>query len=114
MTTFAPYAKALIGALVAALGALGAALTPDADGLVSVTPGEWVAVVSALLVGLLAVFAVPNKDPEAEHQDESVQPPYDSERPILGKAIASDLPPTVESPGGMRARDYGEDDPHRP
>lgn len=74
MSKIAPYAKAIIGALVAALGALGAALTPDASGLVSVNPGEWVAVVSALLVGLLAVFAVPNKDPEAEHQDESVQP----------------------------------------
>lgn len=75
MNTIAPYAKAIIGALVAALGALGAALTPDASGLVSVSEGEWVAIVTALLVGLLAVFATPNRDPEAEHQDESVQPP---------------------------------------
>ena len=86
MNKIAPYAKALIGALVAALGALGAALTPDATGLVSVNEGEWVAVVSALLVGLLAVFAVPNKDPQAEHQDESVQPPTHAPQ-ILGKAF---------------------------
>lgn len=86
MQKFAPYAKAVVGALIAALGALGAALTPDASGLVSVNAGEWVAVVTALLVGLLAVFATPNKDPEAEHQDESVQPPDDTERGILGKA----------------------------
>jgi nitrate/nitrite transporter NarK len=89
MNKIAPYAKAVIGALVAALGALGAALTPDATGLVSVNEGEWVAVVSALLVGLLAVFAVPNKDPQAEHQDESVQPPADPTHApqILGKAF---------------------------
>lgn len=89
MNKIAPYAKALIGALVAALGALGAALTPDPSGLVSVSEGEWVAVISALLVGLLAVFATPNKDPEAEHQDESVQPAVEmtGERPILGKAF---------------------------
>ena len=76
MDKIAPYAKALIGALVAGLGTLGAALTPDAGGLVSVNAGEWVAIVSALLVGLLAVFAVPNRDPEGEHQDESTQPPF--------------------------------------
>lgn len=75
MTKIAPYAKAIIASFVAALGALGAALTPDGDGLVSVTEGEWVAIVTALLVGLLAVFATPNKDPQATHQDESTMPP---------------------------------------
>jgi hypothetical protein len=34
-------------------------------------------------------------------------------RHILGKALAGDLPPAVEKPGGMRARDYGNDVPHR-
>lgn len=104
MTKIAPYAKAIIGALVAALGALGAALTPDASGLVSVNEGEWVAVISALLVGLLAVFAVPNKDPEGEHQDESTQPPTHTPQ-ILGKAFT----------GGTFSKD-AEDarDPHRP
>lgn len=105
MNKIAPYAKAIIGALVAALGALGAALTPDASGLVSVSEGEWVAVISALLVGLLAVFATPNKDPEAEHQDESVQPAYDTERPILGKAFTG---------GTFSKADEDARDPHRP
>lgn len=107
MTKIAPYAKAIIGALVAALGALGAALTPDPSGLVSVSEGEWVAVISALLVGLLAVFATPNKDPEAEHQDESVQPASidDPARPILGKAFTG---------GTFSKADEDARDPHRP
>ena len=103
MTKIAPYAKAIIGALVAALGALGAALTPDANGLVSVNEGEWVAVCSALLVGLLAVFATPNRDPEGDHQDESTQPP-DYQARILGKAFTSTFSKEAED-----ARD-----PHRP
>ena len=103
MNKIAPYAKAIIGALVAALGALGAALTPDASGLVSVSEGEWVAVISALLVGLLAVFATPNKDPEAEHQDESVQPA--PAQPILGKAFTG---------GTFSKADEDARDPHRP
>lgn len=86
MSKIAPYAKALVGALIAALAALGTALTPDETGLVVVSPAEWVAVTSAFLVGLAAVFAVPNRDPDAEHQDESVQPPDDDPRGDLGKA----------------------------
>jgi peptidoglycan/LPS O-acetylase OafA/YrhL len=70
MTKFAPYAKACIGALVGALAALSQALD---DGGVSAQ--EWVGVTIALLGGLGLVFAVPNKDPNAAHQDESVQPP---------------------------------------
>jgi hypothetical protein len=66
----APYAKAVIGALVGALAALSQALDDD-----SVTKNEWVGVAIALLGGLAFVFAVPNRDPEAAHQDESVQPP---------------------------------------
>lgn len=70
MTGVLPYAKAIVGALVAGLGALGTALT---DGAVSAQ--EWVAVASATLVALGVVFGVPNRDPQAAHQDESVQPP---------------------------------------
>ena len=57
MKKFAPYAKALIGAAVAGLGAAGTALT---DG--SISGSEWVAIVSAALVTLGAVFGVPNKE----------------------------------------------------
>lgn len=70
MSGVLPYAKAIVGALVAGLGAAGTALT---DGGVSAQ--EWVAVASATLVALGVVFGVPNQDPDAEHQDESVQPP---------------------------------------
>ena len=51
-----PYAKALTGAAVAGLTALGTALT---DG--TVTPVERVTIVLATLTGLAAVWAVPNR-----------------------------------------------------
>ncbi|WP_294567641.1 hypothetical protein [uncultured Arthrobacter sp.] len=90
MNKVAPYAKALIGALVAGLSSLYQAL--DHDQLV--TAQEWVAVVMSTLVGLAAVFALPNKDPQGEHQRESVQPPATkadlSDRGILGKAVMPD------------------------
>ena len=70
MSRIAPYAKALIGALVAGLGSLQQALD---DSLVTSQEGTGVAI--AFLSGLALVWAIPNKDPEAEHQDESVQPP---------------------------------------
>jgi hypothetical protein len=81
MNRIAPYAKALIGALVAGLSSLYQALDGDPA---LVTSQEWVAVVMATLAGLAAVFAIPNRDPEGEHQDESTQPP--DGRGILGKA----------------------------
>ena len=62
MNAVAPYAKAIIAALVAGLGALASALV-DGNSLGDVSDGQWVAVVVAFLVGLAAVFAVPNKEP---------------------------------------------------
>lgn len=75
MKNIAPYAKALTGAVIAGLGSLGTALLPEESGAVIVTAGEWVAVASATLTASLVVWAIPNRDPNAEHQDESVQPP---------------------------------------
>lgn len=72
MTKFAPYAKAIIGALVAGLASLQQALD---DGVLSAQ--EWTGVTIATLSGLALIWAIPNKDPEAEHQDESVQPATD-------------------------------------
>lgn len=68
--TLAPYAKSIVGALVAGLGSLSQALD---DG--SVTAQEWVGVAIATLAAFGVVFGVPNKDRAATHQDESVQPP---------------------------------------
>ena len=70
-----PYAKAIVGAAIAGLGTLQQAL--DDNG---VTAQEWTGVAIATLSGLALIWAIPNKDPQAEHQDESVQPP---ERPSL-------------------------------
>jgi sugar phosphate permease len=60
----APFAKAIIGALVAFLTALATALENG-----SVSGQEWVTSLIALLVGFGAVFSIPNK-PE---QTDSVQ-----------------------------------------
>lgn len=56
MNTIAPYAKAVVAALVAGLSAVA---TGFADGGISAQ--EIVLAVIAFLVGLGAVFAVPNK-----------------------------------------------------
>lgn len=70
MDKIAPYAKALIGALIAGLASLQQALDDS-----SVTAQEWTGVIIALLSGLALVWAIPNKDPNARHQRDSVQPP---------------------------------------
>jgi hypothetical protein len=54
------YAKAVIGAIIAALGALGTALI-DQD----VTPNEWIGVALAFFVALGGVWAVPNRPQQA-------------------------------------------------
>jgi len=55
-----PYAKAIVGCLVAGLTALGTAMTDDA-----VTGAEWVGVAIAALGALGVVYVVPNK-PKAQ------------------------------------------------
>jgi hypothetical protein len=60
-----PYAKAYTAALLSALTALSAVLD---------SVPQWVTLTIALL-SAPAIFAVPNLDPQAEKQDESVQPP---------------------------------------
>ncbi len=53
-----PYAKALVAAGLAGLGALGTALVDN-----QVSSAEWVGVASATLAGLGLVYAVPNRRP---------------------------------------------------
>lgn len=55
MSKLAPYAKAIIGALVAGLAALASALE---DG--SINSQEYVTIAAAFLVALGAIFAIPN------------------------------------------------------
>jgi hypothetical protein len=66
-----PYAKAIVGALIACLASVQQAL--DKDG--HITSNEWVAIVIATLVAGGAVFAIPNRDPRGRCQAESVQSP---------------------------------------
>ncbi|MEU4675733.1 hypothetical protein [Micromonospora sp. NPDC023737] len=51
-----PYAKAVVGAAVAGLTALGTALADN-----TVTASEWVGVAVATLAALGVVYAVPNR-----------------------------------------------------
>jgi len=76
---FAPYFKAIVAALIAGASA---AIPQIDDGL---SASEALGVARAFLTALSVVFAVPNKDPEGTKQDESVQPPEDTQN-ILGKA----------------------------
>lgn len=72
MNKIAPYAKALTGSLVAGLASAQQALLDD--GVISSAEGVGIAI--ATLTALALVWAIPNTDPQAEHQDESVQPPH--------------------------------------
>ena len=52
------YAKAVVGALIAGLTALGAAVQTGSIG--DVTTGQWITVALAVLGTFAGVFAVPN------------------------------------------------------
>lgn len=69
LDNFRPYAKAIVAAVTAFGGAYSLALS---DGILA---WEWVGILVATLVAGFGVFATPNTDPKAEHQEESVQPP---------------------------------------
>jgi len=71
----APYAKAIVGFFAPAASALIAATQSATPGGEAITSTEWlVAILTAFVTGSI-VWAVPNKDRDGEHQDESVQPP---------------------------------------
>jgi hypothetical protein len=55
MENIAPYYKAVTGALIAFLSAIAAALAQD-----GISGQEWITAAIAFLVGLGAVFAIPN------------------------------------------------------
>lgn len=58
------YAKALVGAIIAALTALATALVPAVEGgSAVVSPAEWVTVLLAFVVAFGAVWSVPNAAP---------------------------------------------------
>ena len=55
-------AKAIVGALIAALAILGGYLVNNTS-FGDITAGQWVAVAIAFLAGLAAVWAIPNAKP---------------------------------------------------
>ena len=63
MKNIAPYAKAVVAALIAGLSMLSGFLVNDTS-LGDITSGQWVSVAIAFLVALGAVFAVPNQIPQ--------------------------------------------------
>lgn len=60
MSRFAPIAKALTGAIIAALAAAGTALVGDQH----IDAGEGVAVAIAFFTALYGVWQIPNKPPQ--------------------------------------------------
>ena len=83
-----PYAKAVVGFITPVLASLAA--TAD-DGW---TTGEWLTALTAGLATFGAVFATPNQDPKAEHQEESAQPPeVEADEPVgIGVPVAASKP----------------------
>lgn len=70
-----PYAKAIVGFISPGVVALVAAVQDSSPAGGAVTGPEWVGIAAACIITGSVVFTVPNTDPHALHQDESVQPP---------------------------------------
>ena len=70
-----PYFKAVLGFLTPGAVILGSAVTEASDGGTRITQAEVITALVAMVVTGGAVYAAPNRDPQARHQDESVQPP---------------------------------------
>lgn len=90
------YAKAVIAALVAGLGALGTALLDNA-----VAPVEWVGIASTTLIALYGVWQVPNAKPPAVVQRAEL-----GER-LVGGHVTVRPAPTTRATGTPRVRDSG-------
>ena len=75
MEKIAPYWKAVVGFVAPGAVLLSAAVTEASKGGEHITDGEWITAILAMIITSAGVWAVPNKDPRALHQRESVQPP---------------------------------------
>jgi hypothetical protein len=70
-----PFAKAVVAFVTPGAVVIGSAVTEASQGGSNITAAEWVTAIVACVVTAGAVYGVPNKDPQATHQHESVQPP---------------------------------------
>jgi hypothetical protein len=73
--TVAPYLKAVVGFIAPGAVTLGSAVLEVSDGGATITTAEWITALVACVVTSAAVYGTPNRDPEATHQEQSVQPP---------------------------------------
>ena len=71
----APYWKAVVAFVTPGAVVIGSAVLEGSDGGSTITGAEWVTAIVACVVTAGGVWAVPNRDPSGEHQDESTQPP---------------------------------------
>ena len=71
-----PYAKAVAGFIVPFAGAILTAVSESSPGGDAIIRAEWISAVALAITTGGAVFTIPNRDPKAKHQDESVQPPH--------------------------------------
>jgi hypothetical protein len=81
-----PYAKAVVAFLTPGVVLVLAAMQDSSDGGSVITRTEWITAVLTCVTAAGAVFGVPNKDPLAQHQDESVQPP--TEPTVTSEGVA--------------------------
>lgn len=75
MDSIKPYLKAIVGFIAPGVVTLVAAMQDGSPGNSDIVSGEWVAIAAACILTSAGVYATPNKDPKALHQDESTQPP---------------------------------------
>jgi hypothetical protein len=70
-----PYLKAITAFVVPFAGQVVAAMQDGSPGGSNITSQEWLTAALLSIVAAGAVFGVPNLDPKAAKQNESVQPP---------------------------------------
>ena len=76
LDTLRPYAKAVVAFIAPGATIAVASVQSGSEGGGTITSAEWVTIIATMIITAGAVHAVPNKDPKALHQSESVQPPH--------------------------------------
>ena len=67
--SLASYAKAITAFVTTAASTVVAAMLVGSDGGASITSTEWIGIAVTTVVATVAVFAIPNKAPDAEAID---------------------------------------------
>jgi uncharacterized membrane protein HdeD (DUF308 family) len=75
VNAIAPYFKSVVAFIVPGIIALIAAVSDGSDNGQTITGPEWISILAACILTAAGVWGVPNRDPNATHQRESVQPP---------------------------------------